>query len=88
MCGWAARSVPFAGQLRQAEAFSWAMPRSATRPSPPACPAASMSGRAIAALFSPLAKRTTGISWASAQRWSSATYASPIRPNAAELGMR
>ncbi len=47
-----------------------------------------MSGRAIASLFSPLAKRMTGMSFAVAQRWSSAAYRSPILPKAAELGIR
>jgi hypothetical protein len=49
--------------------------------------AASISGRAIASLFSPLANRITGTPLALAQRWISATYPSPIFPNAAEEGI-
>ena len=87
MCGCAACSWPLAFHDRHTGAFSCAIPISTTRPSPPAAAAASISGRAICSLFCPLAKRITGTSFAFAQRWISATYASPSLPNAAEDGI-
>jgi hypothetical protein len=51
---------------RHTTAFSCAIPISTTRPSPPAAAAASISGRAISSLLSPLAKWITGMSLACA----------------------
>ena len=60
MCGCAAPRWPRAGQDRHTDAFSCAMPISATLPAPPAA-AASIYGRAISSSFSPLANRRTGM---------------------------
>ena len=86
MCGCAAPRGPLAGQDRHAGAFSCAMPIRATLPAPPAA-AASIYGRAISSFFSPLAKRRTGMPCAFANRCTSAVYASPIFPNAADDGI-
>ena len=63
------------------------MPINTTRPSPPSRSAVLISGRAICSLFSPLANRRTGIAFFFAHRYTSATYASPILPNAADDGI-
>jgi hypothetical protein len=53
--------------------FSCAIPISTTFPSPPSRAAASINGRAISSLFSPLANRRTGIAFFFAHRYTSAT---------------
>jgi hypothetical protein len=58
---------------RHTGVFSCAIPINTTRPSPPSLWAASISGREICSLFSPLANRRTGIAFAFAHRYTSAT---------------
>src|SRR6185369_15898193 len=87
MCGCAACSWPLAFQDRHTRAFSCAIPINTTRPSPPSRSAASSNGRAVCSLFSPLANRRTGIPFFMAHRYTSATYPSPILPNAADDGV-
>jgi len=62
------------------------MPISATAPLPAAA-AAWIYGRATSSFFSPLAKCRTGMPLAFANLCTSATYASPIFPNAADDGI-
>jgi hypothetical protein len=72
---------------RHTGAFSCAIPINTTRPSPPAAAAASINGAAMASLLCPFSNRITGTCCCLAHRCTSATYASPIFPNAADDGI-
>jgi hypothetical protein len=72
---------------RHTEALSWAVPSKTTRPSPPSLAASSIRGRAQRSLLSPFSNWNSGTPSSFAQRRISATYCSPIFPNAAEDGV-